>query len=307
MAEQVNFVSDPIRTAIAMGVQQRELIADLVLPRQLVGRSEFKYYAMNTKKEHLKAVDSRVGATAIPNEVSISLEEKLGSTEDYALQHFIPNKKIEEAPDGFDPVNAAVKTLTGNIYNGRELRAAKIFKTASNFGGTVALGANGTKKISDPAALLVAQTLEYLDAMLLRANHLVMGRNVFTKMRTHPSIVKAVSASGTDSGAATKQAIADLFEVQDIIIGDALVSDKSGMVKPWDNVFGAIHINPDLNPALEENASTFGFSPVSLDLDVLTGESNERGTRGVHGAKVAFECNELVTAKDAGFLFTAPL
>ncbi|MAD98905.1 MAG: hypothetical protein CMB99_16385 [Flavobacteriaceae bacterium] len=311
MAENVNFVSDPVRTAVALAVPQRKRIADLVLPRKIVGKSEFKYYELNPNKENLRAVDSRVGDTAIPNQVTLGLKDHLGETHGYALRDYMSNKRIEEAPEGIDLVAGMVRNLTGQILDGREVRAAQIFKKASNFAVNQALGADSTKKVSDDTADLVGQTMEYLDDMLLRANHLVFGRDVLTKFRTHKSVVAAVSASGSEKGVASLQALADLFEVDSIIVGDALVNTSKGsnvaMSKVWNGVFGAIHVNPDINPALEEAAGTFGFSPESLALEALTGQDEERGTRGTTGAKVVQEVNEIVTCKDAGLLFTSVL
>lgn len=307
MAENVNFVYDPVMTAIAGGLPQRTRIGGEVMPFMVTGASAFKYLVLDPKLESLKAGDSQVGATAQPNEVELGLESRDASTKDHALTHWVAKKKVDEAPEGFDALAAAANTLTERLYNGHEARVAEQVKKAANFSTVQSLGANGTKKISDETASLIQQTADFLDSPLLRPNTLVMGRNVATKFRTHPSVVKALSGSGADSGYVSLEALAELLEVERILVGDALINTSNGKVpslsNPWAGVFAAIHINREVNPVLGESAATWGFTPQSLELQILTGEDSSRGSRGAYGVKAAFEINELVTAPDAGFLW----
>ncbi|MCL5459899.1 hypothetical protein M3M33_14780, partial [Loigolactobacillus coryniformis] len=70
------------------------------------------------------------------------------------------------------------------------------------------------------------------DAMLMRPNVVVMGRRVFSRLRVHPRITAALAPSGVGntptSGAggrpATTQALAELLEVDRIIVGESWVN-----------------------------------------------------------------------------------
>ena len=309
--ENTNFLSNPVLTAIAQGFNNRELIAGLILPVHMVPASEFKYHQLDPSLQSFKAPDAALGATAQPNEITLAMAEKTAATNDYGLVHRVPQKRIDEAPEGYDHIKVGAATLTKNIWLGHEARTATAVKAAANYTEKQALGSNGTKKISDATADLPKQLMEQLDRPLLRPNQLTLGRDVATALRTHPSIVKAIGINGTDSGVVSLAALADLLELDRILVGNALVNTSKNstpnLTNPWAGVFAAHYVNAMANPGMLEDDATFGFTAMSLDLDVQTTEDMSRGTRGVQSIKVAAEMVELITATDAGLLLTTVL
>ncbi len=306
--ENTNFLPNPLLTAIAQGFNNRQLIGGLILPVHMVGASEFKYNKLDPTLESFKAPDAKLGATAQPNEIKLSMSQETAATEDYGLVSHVPQKRIDEAPEGYDPLKVSANTLTKNIWLGHESRVSVMVKQASNYNSTQVLGADSTKKISDATADLPRQLLELLDKPLLRPNQVTLGRDVATALRTHPSIVKAIGINGTDSGVVSLAALAELLELERIIVGNSLVNTSKNktptLANPWAGVFAAHYINAGANPGMLEDDATWGFTPMSLELDVLTTADMSRGTRGVQSVKVAAEMSELITAKDAGLLLT---
>mgnify|MGYP002700098282 CR=1 FL=1 len=309
--ENTNFISNPILTAIAQGINNRALIGGLILPVHMVGRSEFKYHALDPSLESFKAGDDALAATALPNEARLAMASHTASTEGYGLVSHIAQKTVDEAPEGYDPIQKAAESITKRLWLGHELRVAAMVKAAGNYKTTQALGADGTKKISDATADLPAMLLEQLERAILRPNQLTLGRDVATKLRTHPSIVAAISASGTEKGIVKLEALADLLEVDRILVGGALANSSKGknhnLTNPWAGVFAGHYVDSGANPGMLEDDATFGFTAMSLDFDVSESFSADRGPRGTTSVKVASEMVELVTAKDAGVLLTSVL
>ncbi len=310
MPENNQFLNDPEQTAIAQGMKPPGLVGALVMPVQPVGKSEFTYHILDPELESFKASDAALGATAIPNEVKLGMKKETGATKDWGLSHWIPQKKIDEAPTNYNSIEKASESLTKRIWNGHESRVVAAVKKTGNYAtaNVQSLASGDLKKFSNDTALLLPMLLELLEIPLLRPNQAVLGRDVFTALRTHPSIVKAVSISGTDAGRVTKEALADLLELDEILVGAAFVNISKNktpdMQKIWKGVFAAHHINAGANPGMEEEDATWGFTPLSYDLEVGSTFDAMRGTRGAVGIKVAAEMHELVTSKDAGLLLT---
>ncbi len=53
---------------------------------------------------------------------------------------------------------------------------------------------------------------------------MVIGRVEWTALRTNPSVLSALTPSGTSEGLANKRAVADLLELDDIIVGEGWIN-----------------------------------------------------------------------------------
>lgn len=303
----VNFEFDPARTAISQALQNRQLVGQLVMPVMGVGKTAFTYNILDSNMGNFKASDSKVGKTAQPNRVSTSMRKATESTEGYALTDYVATVDSDNSDDDYDPLEASQNNLVKQLWNGHELRVANEVKKAANYGHTHALAAG--EKLSNPDAHLIKVIGEHLETSLVRPNRMVLGGNVALALRCHPSVIQALSGAAITNGMASIQALADLLELDEIIIARALVdTSKKGnapsMQKIWDNVMAAHYIDATSNPGRESTQPTWGFTASSMDLEVFTGHDSSVGTRGADAIKVAFEQKELVTAKDAGVLFT---
>lgn len=308
MAEFVNLISDPLRTAIAQEYRNQALIGSIIMPVHAVGRSEFKYLVVDPKKEAFKAADAAVSATGIPNSIELELAELTGETKDWALQASVSNKKIEEAPEGYDHLDKLTETVTKNIWLGHEVRVMKQVKKESNYGVVWDFAAAGNKKLSDATADMPRQIKEALNASIISTNKLTLSNDIAFKLFTHASIIKAISASGTDSGIATPQAVADLLGLEEILVGNAFHNTSTkganaSLSRIWTGTMAGHFIDSGANPAMGEQDPTWGFTPQSYALETSNFTDGIAGTRGKSGVKVATEMNELVTAKDAGVFF----
>lgn len=296
------FPIDPALTAIAVGYRNPEYIADLVLPRVLVSLKPYKYLEYPVA-EAFTLPDTLVGRKGAPNVVEFSATEKTGLCLDYGLDDEIPIDDINQAPANYNPVDHSVMSTTDMIMLDREVRAAGVVFNSANFANSVVLA--GTDQFSDfvnsdPIDVI----LDALDIPLMRPNVITMGREVFTKLRQHPKILKAVHGNSGDSGSATRRQLAEQFEVEEILVGGSRVNtNKKGQVIALSRVWGK-HISLTYRNRLANTRSGITFGITAEYGSRLSGRENDSkiGLRGGVRVRVGETVEEKVVAPDAGYL-----
>jgi len=295
------FPIDPALTAIAVGYRNPEYIADLVLPRVSVALKPYKYLEYPLGEAFTRS-ETLVGRKGAPNVVEFSATEKTGLCLDYGLDDEIPIDDINQAPANYNPVDHSVMSTTDLIMLDREVRAAGVLFNAANYASSVTL--SGTSQFSDFVnSDPIGQILDALDIPLMRPNIITMGREVFTKLRQHPAILKAVHGNSGDSGTATRQQLAALFEVDEIIIGGSRINaNKKGQVVSLSRVWGK-HIAMTYRNRLANTRSGITFGLTAEYATRLSGRENDSkiGLRGGVRVRVGETVEEKIIAPDAGY------
>jgi hypothetical protein len=303
MANNAPFPIQPELTAVAIAYRNQALIADGVLPRVPVGKQEFKYLK-HTKEDTFTLPDTRVGRKGKPNEVDFTATETTSATEDYGLDDPIPQNDIDNAPENFDPLGRATEGLADLILLDREKRAADLVFTAANYPAANKVTLAGVSQWSDfTNSDPVANIMAGLDALILRPNIMVLGRAVFSKMATHPKIAKAVLGNSGDVTIATRQQIAALFELEEVLVGEGwLNTAKKGqtasMARVWGKHCALLYRN---KVATTQNGTTFGLT-AQFGSRVAGAMPDENiGLRGGQRVRVGESVKELITASDLGY------
>ena len=153
--------------------------------------------------------------------------------------------------------------------------------------------------------------LEALDKPLVRPNTLIFGQAVWTALRQHPKIVEAVVRSGAGdqaSGVVMKEAVAALFEVDNVHVGmtwhqTAKRGQADAFSRLWGKHAAAIHIRPNMQA--RDRMPTFCWTADATGgLQVGTYEEPSRGVnRGSTVVKVSECVKELVAYANAGYFF----
>lgn len=245
MPNNAPFPIQPELTAIALMYHNRRMIADQVAPRVPVGKQEFKYLKYDLA-EGFTVPDTRVGRKSAPNQVEMSATEETASTEDFGLDDPIPNADIANAPPNHNPEGKSVEFITNLVELDRELRVAGMVFNPANYAAGYKQVLSGTSQFSDPASDPIGLLTDALDDMLMRANIMVIGRRAYSKLAQHADVVKAAHGNSGDKGMATRQAITDLFELEDVVVGEAFVNNaRKGqnpvMQRAWGNHIALIN------------------------------------------------------------------
>lgn len=303
------FVASAELTAIAIAYRNPayKLIADLVMPRvtPVLTKKEFTYIVYDLAAGYT-VPDLAVGRTGRPAEVSTQGVEMPGLCEDYGADFPVPQDDINQAKgSATNPLGFAVEHLTNLVQLGREMRvAAKTFNPSSYATANVQTLA-GTDRFSDQVnSDPVGVISEMLDTPLLRPNCLTFGKAVWGIVRRHPKMVKAIFPNGNGEGAATRQQVADFFEVNDIRVGESMVNAaRKGQAMSPQEVWGNHIAGHFIDPSASNKAGvTWGMT---LQYGQRVAGSSADGSIGIRGgqrARVADTVCELVVSPDAGFL-----
>lgn len=272
MATSRPFVVDPALTAIAIKFSNPDvsLIADRVLPRRPVGGESFKWLKFPVE-DSFTVPNTFVGRKGRPNQIEVGATEETSSVEDYGLDDMVPNSDVTAAAQqraaGFstyDPEARATEVLTDLVLLDREIRvAAKVFNL-NTYAASQRVTLSGTSQFSDFAnSDPIGVVNNALDStFVMRPNKMVIGQAAWTKFRSHPHIVNAVKGGVTNKGNATREQVAELFELQEIIVGSSFVNTaKKGqaavMNRVWGKHISLIYQNSVAGP---DAGMTFGYT-----------------------------------------------
>ncbi len=306
------FIVQPALTQIAIAYRNPavSLIADAVLPRVIVGSSTFKYTIFG-KPERFTIPSTLVGRKGRPNQVDFSATETESSTRDYGLDDPVPQEDIDNAKNNpaIDPLGAATEGTTDLILLDREVRVANLVFSAATYPTGNKTTLSGTSQWSDyDNSDPVQDIIDALDSCMIRPNVLVLGPRTWTILRAHPKIIAAVYPLGGNAatgGMATRQAVADLFELEEILVGASFFNTaKKGQAASYDRVWGKhaalIHRNRQANT---NRGVTFGFTAQFGGRIAGTIQDPNIGLKGGTVVRVGEQVRELVVAPDAGFFF----
>jgi len=293
---------DPALTAIAIAYKNAEYIADLVLPRIRVGKQAFKFMQYSADK-FFNAPDTFVGRRSKPGEVTLDGAEVPDFTEDHALDGGVPKADIDNADERYNPLDDEVAFIMELVALRREIRAAGIIHNAATYPAGLKVALAGGNQFSDPASDPIAAINGYLDLPLMRPNQLVFNQTGWTKFRSHPSIVEAVLGTGAKKGVVKREAVAELFEVNEVLVGTARANNaKRGqapnIARVWGNHIAALYKAPIPQA---RGAMTFGGTFQFGDPIASQWEDKDMGMRGGTACRAGESVKERVIADQAGF------
>ncbi len=311
---QYAFPINPALTAIAMAYRNPDqvLIADQVLPR-IPSAQTFKWtkYAL---EQGYTVPNTRVGPKSEPNKVDFKGQEFTNSVVDYGLDDLISNSEMEAFaamphPEGAGPLSPqALSTMMimGLVKLDRELRVANLVFNGANYAAANQNTLSGTSQWSDTAnSDPVAAIGDALDVPVMRPNRMVLGRAAWTKLRRHPKIVQACNASFQGAGIAARQQVADLFELQEIVVGEAFVNNaRKGQLPTMGRAWGKhcllMYVNQQ---AAVERQPVFGFTaqfgaPIAGEIP-----DPQKGLRGGMIVRAGESVQEVISAPEVAYYF----
>lgn len=309
------FPVNPELSAIAIGYKNRDvdLIADAVLPRIYKGAKKFAYTKYN-QADAYTVPSTRVGRKSEPTMVDFGGTLINDECVDWGLDDLVPNDEVQawEAsmrPASGGPVSPLAKStslLTGLIQLDREIRVANTVFAAGTYPGSQQATLSGTGQWSDfvnsnPLDALLAA----LDVPLFRPNTIVLGQAVWTKLRQHPKMVQAALGNNAGAGSISRQALADLLEIRNVLIGAGFVNTaRKGQTPTMSRVWGKhcslLYVSPD---AADADQPTFGFTAQFGERIAGSIDEPKAGLRGGVRVRVGESVKEIVAAADVGYFF----
>lgn len=292
-------------TNISLTYKNRAYIADEVLPRVTVDKQEFRY-TEHTREEQFRVPDMKVGRTGRTKEIEFTSTQKADFCEDYGLQDPIPQADIDNADSTFNPEGRATELLTDLVALGREKRVAGLVFAPANYAASNKTTLSGTSQWNDFVnSTPISDIMDAMESMIMTPNTLVFGRQVYNKLRQHPDIIKATQGNSGDKGAAARQALAELFEVDKILVGASLTDNTvkgqtPAMSRVWGKHMAMLHIN---HQADANRMVTFGITAQWKGRVSGTIDDPNIGLRGGKWVRVGESLREKILAQDCGYIF----
>ncbi|MCW5300875.1 phage capsid protein [Herbaspirillum lusitanum] len=302
------FPQDTQLTAIAIAVRNPNLIADEVLPRSTpLSKTGFKYQEYPVE-QFMTVPDTKVGRRSRVNQVDFKGKLVSNSTEDYGLEHPLPNSDITDAPDNTNLEAMTSEWLAGLVLLDREYRVAQLVFNPASYGAnnaTIAAADRFDNANSDPLEML----LDYLDRPILRPNTMTIGQREWRLLRTHPVIAKAANGTSGDKGAVTKERVAELLEIEKIVVGQArLNSAKPGQnanLQPcWAGGLSLTYQDAaaaKMSGVVDGANVTFGFTAQTGQRVAGAKDDSNIGLRGGRMVRVGETVKEVICAPSLGF------
>lgn len=317
MATSRPFVVDATLTAVAIGYKNGSAmrIADKVLPRLPVSNEKFKY-TVYPIGEAFNTPDARVGRKGVVKQLEFTGTELTSDVIDYGLDSPIPQSDIDVATAAraegrtvFDPEARATEMLTETIENIRELRVAQTVFALGTYAASRRITLSGTSQFSDytnsdPIGVFAAG----MDATLVyRPNTVVLGREVWTKLSSHPKIVNAVKGNVTNQGRITIDQLRELLSgdgITDVLVGDAWTNtakqgQTTSLARAWGKHIALLYLNP--LASVEQGGITFGFTAQFGDRIAGRIEDPDIGLQGGFRIRTGERVRELISAQDVGY------
>ncbi|MDI9407693.1 MAG: phage capsid protein [Candidatus Pacebacteria bacterium] len=299
------FSINPELTAIAIAFQNPDsvLIADSVLPRTPVSK-KFSWTKTDVA-QGFTVPDTAVGRKSAPNQVDLKSTSQSAECVDYALDDAVPNADIQADNMGVDPLGKAVMGIANYLKLSREVRVAGMVFNTANYAANQTATLAGNDQWSNAASDPIAAIKDYFDSMLIRPNIGILGQTTWSKISRHPKIVQAIYKTNQGAGVVTRQAFAELFELQELYVGSSFVNIKApGQNPTFNRVWGnhAAFLYRD-RVAGTQTGVTFGFTGQFGEVIAGSMEDRDVGMRGGIRVRVGESLKEIICSPECGFYF----
>lgn len=294
----------PDLTAISVVYKNPDYIADMVLPRVSVAKQNFTFVSYPTDAM-FNVMDTAVARRGKTNEVTLEGAETSDITLDQGLEAAIPQADLENADQRYRPRDMQTLQLSELVALGREQRVAGLVFNTASYAAGLTTTLSGTGQYSDYAnSDPVVGINSMLDLPLVRPNKLVIGQQAWTVLRSHPKIVQATKGTAQQGGIASRQQVAELFEVSEVLVGAARSNNaKRGqtpsLARLWGKHISGIYIPPVLTG---QGEVAFGASFEWGSRSVQEWEDKNIGLRGGQRIRVGESLRERIIANQAGFM-----
>jgi len=301
-----DYAVTPEQSGMVIAYKNADLIADLVMPRCNPFKSTkrtFNYFERNLKAG-FTVPDTAVSRKGRPNSVDFDGVMHEATCKPEGLEHSISKDDIQEADNGNELITQEMQAMIDLVLLAREVRVASMVQSANNYDATCVRALSGSDLFSDPSSNALNIIMKQLDLPLVRPTVLGMSQSVWTGLRQNPTIVKATNRNSGDAGAAARQAVAEILEVDEILVGKSRVNVANRGQDPnlatcWGNFLWGHYRNKN---ATLKNDVTWGLTAQSGTRYTSVNEDTEIGLEGGYRIVVGEYVKELVLGKSAGFL-----
>jgi hypothetical protein len=223
-------VIDPILTTAAQGYKNAEFVGNKLFPVVPVDQRGGKIIQFG-KEDFLLYNTGRApgGAT---KRVNYGYQGAPYALEQHSLEGQVPFELQQDANQvpGIDLGKMAVNKTQNIIGLRLEKAQADLATNPANYAASNKQVLAGTDMWDNPAskpATLIQYAIETVRSKIgKRPNTVEIGASVFKSLKTHPEVIDRIKYTGRD--VVTKELLAALWDVKEVVVGDAVYADDQG-------------------------------------------------------------------------------
>lgn len=304
MAQKFQTVPELVAVAQAYKNPDHTLIADKISPRVPVKRRSFQWQKLADKHKAFRLPDTAVSPTGRVNQIEFRGTPETGSTVDNAIDVPLSAEDLAERGDGIDVQRAATELAMSTVKLRHEYDVASAYFNPDNYETKETLtGAeqlNSGSYTGNPIKLI----RDMMAAALMKPNVLAFGEEAWAVYSMLPAVVSAILGNSGDKGIASPEAVARLFGVQEVLIGESvLCTSKPGedpvMARIWGPHIAGVYRDRAASPL---GGVTFGFTAQYGGAIAGLLEDKDVGMLGGARVRAGESTKTVIVAPAAGFM-----
>lgn len=315
-AAEIRLKQNPILTSLLLGLGQGTMVAEKLFPRLPQALSSVAL--ANLGNERLKRYNLRRAPGAPTKRVDIKFEGKIYSVNQYSVDIPMPREVLREADESrklnvsnhLDISQIAMSTANDILGLDYEIEVAGLATTSGTYAaGHVLALAGGTKwsaSTGTPVTDIRAAANVIRKKIGKRPNKLTLSPDAKLAVETNPEVKSYLPAN--QQGVATLAQLANMFEVDEVVCGDAVWVDNTDTGQDvWGNNAVLAYV-PKIGGAgnsISLAEPGFGFTNVIDGHPFAETPYYDAGAKSwIYGA--TYERQPNVAYNTAAFLFTNP-
>lgn len=310
---------DAILTNISVAYMQKaeNFIADKVFPIIPVDKKSNKYFVYRKNDWFRDEAQRRADATESAGS-GYNLDTDSYSADVWAFHKDVGDQTVANADAPLSPLREAAEFVTHRLLLRRELQFVSDFFNTGVWGkdwAGVASSPSTDQFIkwsdysnSDPLEDIEAAKEQILSTTGHEGNTLVLGYQVFRKLKNHPDLVDRIKYTTRD--VITEDVMASLFGVDRVLVAKAIKATNAegatgAYAFAYGKAAGLFHVAPQAGLLTPSAGYTFAWTGVSGGLNQVIGTSNFR-MESLKADRVEAEMafDNKVVGSDLGFFFS---
>lgn len=295
-------VIDPVLTDIVQGYRHPERIGHVLFPRvPVLARGG---QVIEFGKESFRRYKTRRAPGTNTKRLQFGYQGKPFVLVQDALEGMVPLEHVSDAQNvpGIDLGTGAVNEVMDILTLALEIEQAELATNPANYDVDNKVTLSGTDQWSDPNSDPAQQIREYREAVRrrigTRPNVLALSASGFNALIEHPKIVDRFKY--TSSGSITTEMLAQLFNLREVAVGEAVYMDEGSeeMKDVWGNEAILAYVPEQVT---SRRAPSFGYTYTLEEHPMVEETYFERNAKSwIY--PVTYERKPVLSGIDSGFL-----
>ncbi len=255
---------DAALTNVSLAYRHPDFIAELIAPQVPVRKQSDRYYVYDIDREGMRSIDDLRSPGTMASEVDYTLSTDSYYCSDHALVSAVTDEERENADPALQPHIDRTEFLTERVLLNQEVAtAAALQESADITSRSLDTDSTWSNPDSDPLTDMQEARVQVFNQAQRRANLVILPFQIYEAVRIHPAIIDMIKYSG--NGLATPQILAQIFDVDRVVVPRAFVNDAAPGQPPavspvWGNNVYVAHVAPRAGLKQLSLAHTFVWS-----------------------------------------------